>query len=286
MAKTAVFLLSFALALTLFCTFANGHAACAALDSNAFLNGSQECDCDYSELRNYTGNATELENDLYWIRMVHNYAVTNMAKYPFGAALVDSRNNTLVTIGYNNFFTGDPFYSSIAVSHAETVVMTNASVNIFPGSWNATSQSRKVDPNWKYMILYGNIETCPMCAQAAIWRGIRKMVFGARASLLQKQRCWTQPTLTAYEVVDHSASFAPFDFVRGPVDLDLEQEILLDFKNQCTTSTTTTTTASSTSTSTATTGAAVTTDASTSSASSARGNSPFSNMMDNVKALL
>jgi tRNA(Arg) A34 adenosine deaminase TadA len=262
MAKIAVVLLSLALALTLFFTFAHGHAACAALENAAFTNGSQHCDCDYSELRNYPGNATELANDIYWIRMVHNYAVTNMARYPFGAALVDSRNNSLVTIGYNNFFTPDPFYSSIAVSHAETVVMTNASINIFPGSFNTTSGSRRVDPNWKYLVLYGNIETCPMCAQAAIWRGIRKMVFGARASLLQKQRCWTQPTLTAYEVVDHSASFAPFDFIRGPVDLDLEQEILLDFRNQCPTSTTTTTSAAS------------------------RTNTPYESMMENVKALL
>lgn len=261
MAKIAI-ILSLALALTLCCTFANGHEACAALDSSAFTNGSQDCNCDYSTLRNYTGNATELENDIYWIRMVHEYAVTNMAKYPFGAALVDNRTNTLVTIGFNNFFTADPVYSSIAVSHAETVVMTNASINIFPGSFNATTQSRKVDPNWKYMILYGNIEACPMCAQASIWRGIRKMVFGARASVLQAQRCWTQPDLTAYEVVDHSAGFAPFDFVRGPVDLDLEQEIVADFKNQCPTTTTTSTSAAS------------------------RAHSPYGNVVENVKALL
>jgi len=261
MAKKVI-ILALILLLTLYCTLASGHAACEQLDSSAFTNGSQHCDCDYSELRNYTGNATELENDIQWIRLVHNYAVTNMAKYPYGAALVDSRTNELVTIGYNNFFTADPVYSSIVVSHAETVVMTNASINIFPGSFNATTLSRKVDPNWKYMILYGNIETCPMCAQAAVWRGIRKMVFGARASVLQAERCWTQPSLTSYEVIDHSASFAPFDFIRGPVDLDLEMEIVMDFKQQCP-------------------------DASTSSAAArSTPSSPYTSMLDNVKALL
>lgn len=253
------------LALT-FCAIAVAHDACD-LPSSTFSSGSQHCDCDYT-VPPGTGtdqsNATQHDIDLAWIRMVHQYAVTNMARYPFGAALVDSRTNTLVTIGYNNFFTADPFYSSIAVSHAETVVMTNASINIMPGSYNATNGNRKVDPNWKYMTLYGNIEACPMCAQAAIWRGLRQMVFGARASVLQAQRCWTQPTLTAAEVVDHSAGFAPFQFVRGPFE-EVEDEIVLDFKQQCTTSTTTTGTAS---------------------AGARSASTPFSSLMDNVRALV
>lgn len=176
------------------------HAACQALARTAFDDGSQKCDCDYTDPTPTPANAIEHAIDLYWIRYVHNYTMTHMSRQPFGAALVDSRNNSLVTIGYNMFYTGDPFYSSITVSHAETVVMTNASVNILTGSWNETTQTRRVDPNWRYMTLYGNIETCPMCAQAALWRGVRRMVFGARASELKRQRCWNQPTLSVYEV--------------------------------------------------------------------------------------
>jgi len=262
------------------CVRINAHADCEVIPDSVFNNGSQHCDCDYTTPPvdpHTVANDSQHQIDLYWINLVHEYAVTNMAKYPFGAALVDSRNNTLVTMGYNMFFTADPWYSSIALSHAETVVITNASINIFPGSFNQSTLSRHVDPNWQYLTLYGNIETCPMCAQAAIWRGLRQMVFGARASVLQAERCWTQPTLTTYEMVDHSASFAPFNFVRGPMP-ELEMKIVNDFKLQCTTAATTDSNA-------ATTGSADTFSTTTSNGARSA-SSPYSSLIDNLRALL
>jgi len=260
MRSTAILLvLSLATSLVL------AHQACEDISASTFNSGTQHCDCDYKVAPGTnTSNAAEHENDLMWLNMVHNYAVTNMAKYPFGAALVDNRTNTLVQIGFNNYFTADPYFSSTAMSHAETVVITNATINNLKETFNATSLSRKTSPDWKYMVLYGNIEACPMCSQAAVWRGIRKMVFGARASVLQAQRCWTQPTLTAAEVLDHSSGFAQFDFIRGPFE-EIEMTIVNDFKQQCKPAATTTGTASQ---------------------GARNAESPLTNLMENVRALL
>lgn len=214
-------------------------AACTANGLN-FYNGSQHSDCDYISpalYPAYDNTSTQYQTDLYWLNMVHTYATTNMAKYPFGAALVNHFTNELVSIGFNNYFTGDPVYSSIVVSHAETVVITNVTRTgpyADQLTFNSTTNlwSHKSSGIWANLTLYGNVEACPMCAQAAIWRGLRSMVFGARAKALQTQRCWTQPTLTAFEVVDHSASFATFMEVRGPYP-EVENTIVQGFRNQC-----------------------------------------------------
>jgi len=259
--RAAILFLALATSLVL------AHQACQSVSDATFYSGTQHCDCDYTvPPGTNTSDAAEHENDLMWLNMVHQYAVTNMAKYPFGAAIVDSRNNSLVQIGFNNYFTADPYFSSTAMSHAETVVITNATLNNLKETFNATSLSRKVSQDWKYMVLYGNIEACPMCSQVAIWRGIRKMVFGARASVLAAERCWTQPTLTSAEVLDHSSSFAPFDFIRGPFE-EIEMTIVNDFKQQCKTPTTT--------------------GGSTTASNAGRNaQSPFSSLMENVRALV
>jgi tRNA(Arg) A34 adenosine deaminase TadA len=256
---------SLLLVLTLGVALVFAHEACQTITQSTFNSGSQHCDCDYTvPPGDGTSDAAQHEIDLTWLRMVHNYSVTNMARYPFGAALVDNRTNTLVQIGFNNYFTADPIWSSAAVSHAETVVMTNATLLNFPGTYNATNGNRGVAPDWKYMILYGNIEACPMCAQAAMWRGIKKMVFGARASVLQSERCWTQPGLTAKEVWDQNA-YTTYDFIRGPFD-ELELDIVNDFKQQCKSSTTAPTSAPS---------------------SGARNaENAFSNLVENIRALV
>jgi tRNA(Arg) A34 adenosine deaminase TadA len=258
--------ISLLLTLALASSLVLAHEACTQLPASTFGSGTQKCDCDYvvPPGDGKAENATQYEIDLYWLKMVHNYSVTNMAKYPFGAALVDNRTNTLVQIGFNNFFTGHEFYSSIALSHAETVVMTNATINNFPGTWIESNLTRRVAPDWKFMILYGNIEACPMCTQAAVWRGIRKMVYAAPADLLRTERCWSQPTLSAKEVCDHNAKIGVFDFVRGPFP-EIMYDVVRDFRQQCTNA--------------GTTGASGTT-----SGAKRNAESPFEDLMESVRA--
>jgi tRNA(Arg) A34 adenosine deaminase TadA len=88
------------------------------------------------------------------------------------------------------------------------------------------------NPNWQYMTLYSNVEPCPMCAQAIIWRGVRRTVFGARASVLASRKCWDQSYLTFREVVRESWHFAPFNYVRGPL-ADMEETIVSSFPSFC-----------------------------------------------------
>lgn len=151
---------------------------------------------------------------------------------PFGAAIVDSRSNSLISIGTNMFNSNNDYFSQIMISHAETTVITNATITTLKDEWNETTGIRTPHPDWKYMTLYGNVEACPSCAQGAIWRGLRRMVFGARASSLAKKRCWNQSSLSVYEVVDHSSNWAPFEVIRGPM-MELEDSILSSFSNSC-----------------------------------------------------
>jgi len=223
-------------AILLGCSFValvNAHAACFAVKYSNFTNDSQRCDCDYHlpPASSQTDNETQHQIDLFWINFTHTYAVQGMSKQPFGAALVDSRNNSLVGVGFNSFYTGDDLFSAIITSHAETALMTNLSITTMKGTWDPSTLTRRVDPNWRFMTLYGNIEACPMCAQGAIWRGIKRFVFGARASELKRQRCWNQPTLTMYEVADHN-QWANIQVVRGPI-YELEDKIVQDFPNFC-----------------------------------------------------
>jgi tRNA(Arg) A34 adenosine deaminase TadA len=235
MASRTIIILSSVLLLSLVASVFS-HATCTSVlanDPSSFTDGSQHSDCDY-EVPDQIAPADAAQHaiDLHWIQMAHDYAIANMPSLPFGALLVDNRTNTLVSIGTNMFNSDHPIFSHQVVSHAETVVITNATINSLPDTWTASTQKRKPHPDWKFMTLYGNIEACPMCSQGAIWRGLRKMVFGARASALQSQRCWTQPTLTTYEVVDHSAHFAPFTVVRGPMS-ELEDTIVKGFSQSC-----------------------------------------------------
>ena len=58
-------------------------------------------------------------------------------------------------------------------------------------------------------------------------------MFGARASVLATERCWNQSKMTFQEVVDKSAHFAPFKYIRGPLE-DIEETIVFSFPSLCT----------------------------------------------------
>lgn len=180
--------------------------------------------------------------------------------FPFGGAIVDARSNKLICIGSNQIGTGSLRWSKFH-AHGEMVAMENCSLPLSStNNDNNDNQNNNKDnknndkdnendkrgggglvdgargannEEWQYMIMYGNVEACPMCAQAAIWRGLRRMVFGARAIILADKRCWTQSFLTAAEVVEKSSHWAPFEYVRGPL-YDLEDSIVADFRSFCT----------------------------------------------------
>lgn len=196
-----------------------------------FHDGEQHCDCNYIVPPGETDVPPEqVAIDTFWINLVHQYAITTNPGSPFGAAIVDTRNNSLLCLSVNERQSNNPTYG-LWWGHAEMVVMQNCTNLHLPDVLNAAGKKEN-NPNWQFMVLYGNIEACPMCAQSAIWRGDGGMVFGARAKVLAEQRCWTQSNLTAKEMVDQSASFSPVKYVRGPI-FSLENTIVADFPNFC-----------------------------------------------------
>eukprot|EP00026_Physarum_polycephalum_P015454 Phypoly_transcript_16145.p1 GENE.Phypoly_transcript_16145~~Phypoly_transcript_16145.p1 ORF type:complete len:238 (+),score=33.66 Phypoly_transcript_16145:57-770(+) len=166
--------------------------------------------------------------DHTWITLAHQIGVAHNPTFPFGAAIVDSRNNSLLCVSTNQIQNGNAQWSKFS-AHGEMVALENCTNLYLP---DVDTISKGNNPEWKYMTLYSNVEPCPMCAQAIIWRGVRRTVFGARASVLARTKCWAQSQLTFREVVAGSSNFAPFQYVRGPL-VDLEMAIVSAFPSAC-----------------------------------------------------
>lgn len=208
-----------------------GCSDCFEVPLGKFQNGNQHPDCYYKSGFTRQGPPTQDQDlkDHYWIRYAHEWGVQQNPRAPFVGAIVNFTSNELVCISVNMRASNDPEWARFD-AHGELVVMENCSRSALP---DIIVDGRKVtNPGWADMIMYGNIETCPMCAQAAIWRNIKRVVFGARASKLASKRCWTQSSLTVQEVADHSKSFFQFEYLRGPI-IDYEDTILNGFPSFC-----------------------------------------------------
>ena len=97
-------------------------------------------------------------NDEFWLRKVIEMSAESRAagNHPFAALVVDAEGNILAE-AFNA-------HSADRTSHAEMVALRHASAN-FP-----IERMRRTT-------LYTSAEPCAMCAGAAYWTGVRRVVY-------------------------------------------------------------------------------------------------------------
>ncbi len=83
---------------------------------------------------------------------------------PFGAAVVDTETNELISVGVNLVTK-----SGLSITHAEMVAISLAQHRL--GEWNLGRVHR--------LSLVTSCEPCAMCFGAVPWSGVRKLVCGA-----------------------------------------------------------------------------------------------------------
>jgi len=201
-----------------------GNRRCNGNEANiAALNrGHQHADCYYvPDIDDYpTPGDAQDEIDRFWIRKAMEVGMRSPFA-PFGAVIVDSRDNSLSCEGVSD---RSVWYDN----HGERAAIDNCTSNKFPDVGFG-------DPNpaWQYQVMYTDVESCPLCFGSINFRGINKMVFGARSSELRRLNCWGQFLVTDKELADQgSAGGRPSVEVRGPLS-GLEAEIISHFPNFC-----------------------------------------------------
>jgi tRNA(Arg) A34 adenosine deaminase TadA len=224
-----------ALLIVILAYFANVGDACAdckQVPLEKFIDDSQHSDCSYKSgfARQGPPSREQDVRDHYWVKYAHEYGVKQNPAAPFVGAIVNYTSNALVCISVNQRALSNPLWSYRFNVHGEIVAMENCTNQFLPDI--IVNGSKQANPGWEDMILYGNIETCPMCAQSMLYRGLRRAVFGARASELMSKRCWDQSALTVQEVVDHASRYYTFKYLRGPLP-EYEDFILQGFPSKC-----------------------------------------------------
>lgn len=196
------------------------YSACTDVPCVAFTNGTQHCDCSYyPEVENPAKSTLQDYWDHYFINMSHAIGVAGNPAFPFGAVIVDSRNNSVICSSSN--VANGYFYQ-----HAEVATILNCTTG-------ALAYAGDANPNWPYMTLYTNVESCAMCMGMAIYRKIGRLVYGASVFALTQQRCWSQIWVSDKEVRDHAVDGGKaYMDVRGPLS-DLEPTILSAFTSRC-----------------------------------------------------
>ncbi len=84
---------------------------------------------------------------------------------PFGAAVVDTRDGRLVSVGVNLVTT-----AGLSIAHAEMVALSLAQTAV--GQWNLSHAG--------VLQLVTSCEPCAMCFGALPWSGIKSLICGAR----------------------------------------------------------------------------------------------------------
>lgn len=104
------------------------------------------------------------------------------ARFPFGAALLDPTTGDFSFAQHNTTGTGDP------TAHAEVNVLRTAGLAgiDFGRHWLVTTA-----------------ESCPMCAAAEVWAGVRGVLFGTSIQSLIDFG-WEQIDLSQRDVMAHS----------------------------------------------------------------------------------
>lgn len=76
---------------------------------------------------------------------------------------------------------------------------------------------------WEELVLYSTAEPCPMCQSAALWAGIRQVVYGTSIEFLKAQG-WNQISIRAAEVCD--AGFHNCELLGGILEEECNQLFL------------------------------------------------------------
>ena len=117
--------------------------------------------------------------------------------HPFGAVLVDGRQDRVVAEGVNRGGE-NPLW------HGEIDAM------------NRYAAGDQEASDWSHLHLYTTAEPCCMCQAAILWAGVRRVVFGTSIPTLQRLG-WNQIELRAREVV-HRSPFAVCEVVGGVLE--------------------------------------------------------------------
>lgn len=91
---------------------------------------------------------------------------------PFGAAVFDMEDNSLVAVGVNRVI---PHHNSVA--HAEMMALMLAQQHL---------ESPRLDAGRRRLVLATSAQPCSMCFGALSWSGISRVLVGARRSDVER----------------------------------------------------------------------------------------------------
>jgi len=107
--------------------------------------------------------------DNCYMQQAINIGASKNPAHPFGAVIVDHIANRILCTGVNNA-------QNLWILHGEMSAMINCS-EMYPSPTG--SDNKNPGLNWKNLTLYTTGESCPMCAAAAAWRGLGRLVYGS-----------------------------------------------------------------------------------------------------------
>jgi len=105
-----------------------------------------------------------------------NFAIEKTRSNPFAAIIVNAYTNVVSCYGYNNS-------TQYKLLHAEMAAYANCTA-LFP----SPTGDDNLNPGlrWSNQTLYTTAESCPMCAQGGIYRGVGRVVYGTSIPTLVK----------------------------------------------------------------------------------------------------
>ena len=105
-------------------------------------------------------------------------------RQPFGAVIVKANDGSVVAEGYNRTPINPTYHGEIDA--------IDQYAGKHPGA------------DWSGLVLYTTCEPCPMCQSAAMWAGIRAVVFGTSMPFIAKLGWW-QIAIRAEEVIKRTS---------------------------------------------------------------------------------
>lgn len=121
-----------------------------------------------------------MDQDIDYMRQAVALAQAYAPRHPFGAVIVDRQSGDVVARGWNRVGESPLWHGEI-------------------DALNALVERYGADPPVG-LVLYTTAEPCPMCAAAALWCGISRIVFGVSIDHLRRWG-WRQIGIPAAELV-------------------------------------------------------------------------------------
>jgi tRNA(Arg) A34 adenosine deaminase TadA len=142
----------------------------------------------------------------HWIRQA-NAALPSLTNTPcpfaaFSTVIVNHTDpsplGTLICMGANtNAITGNPTH------HGEIAAINNCSALLTDPTGNYRLSAAEALAAFRQLTLYTNAESCPMCASAIRWAGMREYVYGTSIESLVRMG-WGQIAIGSAEVFERS----------------------------------------------------------------------------------